>query len=379
MACQALFALSCLAPVRVLLFWSYYDSYLAAFYRQHDGLEESPSAAQGQALLADYVGWVPHVVRRLEQWGHETRIIVVNARPMQSRWAAEHGTPFDERTWRQAIPLAQVQAFQPDIVIIGSMFNYYGQYLARIRRMVRRVVAWIGVRPPPMVDFSGIDFVLTSHESLQSTFRARGLRCERLLPAFEPSVLAAGPTPPRTIPVSFAGSLSWAHRDRIRLLRSVMRSVPLDLRVSVPTVGVRSAIRPGFVPAFIAARPLLAASLDPVYGLQMYDVLRRSQIGLNVHIHDAAGLAGNMRMFETTGAGAVLVTEDAPNLSLLFEPEAEVVPYRSVSDLVGQVRALLADDARRERIALGGQARTLRDHSTPVRAAELNNLLVGAN
>lgn len=363
------------STMRVLLFWSYYDGYLESRYNRSPSLSQQPSEAQLEALLGDYVGWVPYVVQRMRADGHETCVVVANAKPLQRQWASERGVVFDDATWRFAIPMEQVKAFAPDVLIIGSMFGYYGEYLARLRKLARTVVAWVGVSPPPLTDFSGIDLVLTSHANLQSRFRRQGLKCERLLPAFEPRVLDAAPAPRRTIPVSFMGSLSWAHRSRIRLLRRISEQLPLDLRVSMPPVTLRTMLRPGFVPALLAARPLLAASLEPVFGLRMFDVLRRSQVGLNVHIHEAQGLAGNMRMFETTGAGAVLLTEDAPNLHELFEPGEEVVAYRCAEDLVRIARSLLAEDARLKRIAAAGQRRTLRDHSSAQRATELSALL----
>jgi hypothetical protein len=51
--------------VRILLFWSYYDAYLARFYAARPGLEREPYARQVETIVNDGFGWMPAVIRRL--------------------------------------------------------------------------------------------------------------------------------------------------------------------------------------------------------------------------------------------------------------------------------------------------------------------------
>ena len=106
----------------------------------------------------------------------------------------------------------------------------------------------------------------------------------------------------------------------------------------------------------------------------MYEVMTRSQLAVNVHIGVAGGLAGNMRMFEATGCGALLLTEQAPNLHELFEPGQEVASYTGTSDLIARIRHYLANPDEAARIAAAGQRRTLADYSAEARARELEHL-----
>ena len=50
----------------------------------------------------------------------------------------------------------------------------------------------------------------------------------------------------------------------------------------------------------------------------MYKVYGRSKIVINRHGEVAQGFANNMRMFEATGMGALLMTGQSPNLSDFF-------------------------------------------------------------
>jgi spore maturation protein CgeB len=107
----------------------------------------------------------------------------------------------------------------------------------------------------------------------------------------------------------------------------------------------------------------------------MYRVLASSRITLNRHIDVAEGQANNMRLYEATGSGALLVTDRARMLDELFDPGAEVVAYADEDDLVQQVTRLMADDESRLRIAEAGQARTLAEHSYRDRMRELEAML----
>ena len=107
----------------------------------------------------------------------------------------------------------------------------------------------------------------------------------------------------------------------------------------------------------------------------MYELLTRSQIVVNTHIEAAEGAANNMRLFEATAMGALVLTEAAANLSELFEPGAEVVTYEGVDDLIEKIRHYLDHEDERRAIAAAGQRRTLRDHTYGRRIEELNAIV----
>jgi spore maturation protein CgeB len=107
----------------------------------------------------------------------------------------------------------------------------------------------------------------------------------------------------------------------------------------------------------------------------MYRLLRDARISLNRHIAEAEGHANNMRLYEATGVGSMLLTDEGSNLSELFEPGREVVTYAGVDDLIEKARHYLAHEDERLTIAQAGQARTLRDHTYEVRMGELAQIL----
>ena len=107
----------------------------------------------------------------------------------------------------------------------------------------------------------------------------------------------------------------------------------------------------------------------------MYRLLAQSRVTLNRHIAAAEGHANNMRLYEATGVGALLLTEAAPNLSDMFEPGVEIVTYTGADDLIEKARHYLEHEDERAAIARAGQARTLREHTYERRARELVRLV----
>jgi len=60
----------------------------------------------------------------------------------------------------------------------------------------------------------------------------------------------------------------------------------------------------------------------------MYQVLRDSLLTLNHH-GDVGPYANNLRLFEATGVGTLLITDWKENLAEMFEPGKEVIVYRT--------------------------------------------------
>ena len=168
-------------------------------------------------------------------------------------------------------------------------------------------------------------------------FRALGVRAEVNHLAFEPAILDALPAAPAPdVDVSFVGSVSLDHRQRIALLEAVAERYDLKLWGNRPQ-------------ALPASSPLHRCFQGEVWGADMYQVLRRSRITLNSHIDLAGREAGNMRLFEATGVGTFLLTDFKDNLHTLFAPDREVAVWRSIEECVKQIEHYLARRRRPRR------------------------------
>jgi spore maturation protein CgeB len=107
----------------------------------------------------------------------------------------------------------------------------------------------------------------------------------------------------------------------------------------------------------------------------MFRVIAGARIALNRHIDVAEDYANNMRLYEATGVGSLLLTDVKQNLGELFEVGQEVVAYRDEDELVEAVEHYLAHEDERDALAAAGQRRTLADHTYAVRMRELADIV----
>ena len=85
----------------------------------------------------------------------------------------------------------------------------------------------------------------------------------------------------------------------------------------------------------------------------------------------------NMRTFEATACGALLITPNLPYLKELFEIGKEIVVYDDILDLEKKINYYLKHDKEREKIARAGQIRTLKDHTYSKRVEKIIKTLNG--
>jgi spore maturation protein CgeB len=88
-----------------------------------------------------------------------------------------------------------------------------------------------------------------------------------------------------------------------------------------------------------------------------------------------APFANNCRLFEATGAGAMLLTDWKANLQDVFDVGREVAAYRTAEDCAEMIRHYLTHEEARQSMARAGQARTLRDHTYRIRMKELIDIV----
>ena len=83
---------------------------------------------------------------------------------------------------------------------------------------------------------------------------------------------------------------------------------------------------------------------------------------LNVVNRNNTRFGLNMRCFEVTACGAVLLTEDSPDIEKNYRPGEEVIVYRSSEDLKASLAQLQRDPEARIQLANNGYQRCMTDH-----------------
>jgi hypothetical protein len=372
--------------LRVLIVDTYYAAFAATHYAARPGLAARPYNEQLASLMAERFGTADAYSHHLRALGHEAAEVVASCEPLQRTWAHEQGRarlraalsrlapgPLGARARQvalRAVLAAQVEAYRPDVVYLQDM-SFHSTAEVRSLGAGRLVVGQIASPAPPDAHLRAFDLIVTSFPHFAERFRGLGIDSEYLPLAFDArlhdALRAEGidPSPDGDRPhaVSFVGGVNPSvHAAGTRLLEELAELVPVEFW----GYGAE-ALPPG--------SPIRARHHGEAWGMAMYRVLARSRIVVNRHIDVAAGYANNMRLYEATGSGALLLTDPGRNLAELFEPGREVVVYDGLDDLIATLDALLGDDTERRRIAAAGQARTMHDHTYGQRMGELAEVL----
>lgn len=115
----------------------------------------------------------------------------------------------------------------------------------------------------------------------------------------------------------------------------------------------------------------------PVFREEKAKAFRSASVVLNnVVITEGDGL--NVRLFEATACGGIVLTEWRDRLHELFDVPGEVTSFRSFDHLVDGIRRLTAlPDEERKVLAAAGSARAHRDHTYRHRVERIVAVLGG--
>jgi hypothetical protein len=348
--------------MRILIVDTCYPAFLEAHYAGLPELTELGYEEQWGALMDTCFGTFDAYSHHLAPLGHEAHEVVANCAPLQRAWAAEHGVTGGETETL----LAQVKAFEPDVVYVQNLHHLGDDVLASFRRIACLVVGQIASAPPGADRLRRFDLLLTSFPHFVERFRSLGVDSEYFRIGFDPRVAARldhEGAPKQDYGAVFVGALNrLQHRRANGVLAKAARKVPIDFW----GYGLR-----GWPPW----SPVRRRHHGEAWGIDMYRILHASRIALNRHIGAAGAYANNMRLYEATGVGSMLLTDERVNLGELFEPGREVVTYRTADELADRARHYLEHEDERQAIATAGQRRTLRDHGYDTRMVELAALL----
>jgi hypothetical protein len=374
--------------VRVLILNTDYEAFLDDLYAQNPGLAEQGYDQQMAVRNASLFGAADFYSGGLKANGVEAADVHLNNRAMQLRWAAEHGFNVEaagrpephglsaklrhlfgrrkELTpqlaampeWMRNVMIAQIEAFRPDVILNQVMHFVSAESL---RSLVGKRCLLVGQIAAPWhepEDDLAYDLIATSLPNYVQRFERRGVRTFYNQLGFAPSVLANVPEGTRDLAVTFVGTLSSHHADRIRLLEYLAERT----RLNVWGMGIDEVAEDS---------PIRGCYRGQAWGREMFAIFRRSQIVINQHIGIAGGYANNMRLYEATGCGAALVTDRKENLRELFDVGSEVVDYGDPAECLARIEELVSDPARRAEIGRKGQAGTCGRHTYVQRTAEL--------
>ena len=405
---------------RFLKLTTAYPEFARDFAALHPNHGQLSYTELNEKLAAQHWGLGSDYSKYLRRFGHEAEEIYASMEMLQKAWARDRNLQYESKLWRQSIVLAQVKTWQPDILFLHDL----GFFVPEFRRALRQalppstlMVGWRFAAIDDFTEFRDLDLMLTGNRHFVDRFQEAGVNVELLPLSFDTEQLQYVPSLERDLPLTFVGSIgdrAYLHAGRYRFLEQMLAATPLQLwgrtvkhkplptlrrwrwnliyqaNMALEAMGVDRPTRRkipaikrgaewGINPTTSTLRERFPGRVfPPVFGLEHMKILARSKVALNSHSEIAGNSCGNMRMFEATGMGACLLTDQKDDLHTFFEADREVVTYRTTREAIEKTKMLLENDRLREEVAAAGRQRTLRDHTLEARSRLLESHLLEA-
>lgn len=386
-----------------------YPGYLNSFDTRFRGIKNLSYYEHLNLLLNDSTEFAGSYTRTFKKLGINAECIIANYTLLQNKWTTKNIANFKNG---KHILFEQVKKYKPEILWIENLSYTDKEWLAKIRTEVKSIKLIIAYHCSPLsqkiIDrFSLVDFVITCTPGLRQDMENLGIRSYLVYHGFDSDLLNKTNEKP-VLPQNnfiFSGSLSTGagfHEERIELIENLLKAqIGLELYVNLDAKSkiwakqslfllnkflnksgmqrISNAfpiLKKGATPVRDYSDTLRGKMNNPVFGIEMYNLFKNSKVVLNFHIGIAGKYAGNMRLFEVTGVGSCLLTDNKSNLGDLFVVNKEIVVYDNLEDCIAKAKWLLTNEDEREKIAAAGQQRTLTLHTVENRCKLILEIIV---
>jgi hypothetical protein len=341
---------------KMMIIDTYYQEVLDAIAptlgRAYDEVDLTYDEALAETMSWQF-GTSDFYSRHLREFGWQVEDVIINSPALQSLWAQEHGLGFDSNVIDH-----QIEAFQPDVLFLQNL-TCLGSRLQDNNWKSRFFIAGqcsCAVRREVIPDFR---VIFTSFPHYVQRFNrhmwANGGKMVFNALSFEPECInhSASQEAPK-YDIVFIGGVGnpghWSYG--LKVLNAIALAFPDQFK----WWGY------GYETLPIEYGTLRQCHQGSAWGRRMYEIFCSSKIVVNRHGEISSNFANNMRMYEATGCGALLLTEAKSNLRELFDAH-EVVGYNSPNEAVERIRYFLENPYQLGIMAQAGQQRTLQDHT----------------
>lgn len=365
---------------KVFIIDTLYPDYFEEIYHSYSELSQKSFKQQFQFLMEDKFSSADYYLKGFSKVADDVFQTEANVFELQKSWMEEHnlkirnsqnklknyalgklnglmfkfGRNLDIKKdlWIFECLEAQIANFKPELIYTFDPFILSSQQFIEIKKKYNvPIVLQHAASPLNAEDWLGVfDLVVSSFPPTLKEFQGAGFKTIFSPLGFGALELLEDENVKRDLPLTFVGGIGRWHTSRLKWLEEIAERYPF-FRVFSPDH------------ANVPENSILQKNLErPVYGVEMFKTLQRSQITLNHH-GDIPPYANNFRLFEATGMKSALITDYKDNLKDYFIEGEEVLSYRDNEDCLGKIEMLLNDEKLREEIAEKGQQRTLTDYN----------------
>jgi len=251
----------------------------------------------------------------------------------------------------QNVLLKHICAHKPDVIYFQDL-NFLNEVeLDSLKKSGFFLAGQIASPLPSKHILRKFDHIYSSLPNLVNEIQNIGVSSSFLPIGFDSRILKEIPSDSRRHLLSFVGGISTIHSSTIPLLQRVIEQHP-ELRI----YGYGKKLTN-------SSRLINNAHFGEAWGLDMYKIFKNSYLTLNRHSKVSGPYANNMRLFESTGMGSLLLTDNKINISDYFIPNEEILVYDNFQHASDLVKWVKDNPGKARKIAENGLKRTLQDHT----------------
>ncbi len=342
--------------MKVVFIVKYYDVYRKSFYSKVDKLQKVNYDDLVQMFVEDYFSFYCSLIQSMRAKGHQAELIIPNCEIVRSKWTEKIGAK-DELNNFDFI-LSATDFYQPDVIFLSSNFEYYGNFAKILKSKSKALCAWISCPYSKDLDLSVFDNIFTLFPPYQKLFNESGMRSTLVTAGFDSAVLEKikNENSNVSIPMSFVGGIGLGHARREFFLKKIGKKTPLHIwGYGFSSENWIKRILKNILKGFAFSRNYHGQA----WGLDMFRILGQSKITVNINGDLGGSISVNMRLFEATGMGCLLLTDHADNITELFIPDVEIVTFKTPEEAIQKYNYYSSHESERKKIAEAGQKKTL--------------------
>jgi spore maturation protein CgeB len=385
-----------------------YHGYLESFHNKNQALDTYSYDECFDLILNDATEFAVSYNKNFRERGVDANFIISNDLFLQNKWLKERSL---KSVTPQGIITEQVKTLKPEVLWIEDFGSITRQWITDIKKEVSSIKLVLAYHCAPysqsvLEKLQSVDFVFTCTPGIKQDLESKGIRAYLVYHAFDSDFLSRlkdNKNVPRNS-VVFSGSLfpgNDYHNERIAFIEKLIEEkIRLSLYVNLEksykiylkqSIHIFSEILKriklkrvtdsisvfeyGRSPIRNYSSKLKKSNHVPLFGIDMYNLFDISDTVLNMHVGVAGNYAGNMRIFEVTGVGSCLLTDNKKNIGDLFETGKEILVYDNVEDCIEKIKWLTTHEEDRKNIASSGQKKTLKYHTVANRSRQIVDII----
>ena len=389
---------------KILILIDLPDSVVSQCYKQNRELNSLSYQKQKDFLKNQGITWSGAWTRPFALLNIDTIDCYYNVNLIQKKWAKEKKLPKYIST--DQILDEYIKTTKPDAIFIETVRDFGNDWIDKIKKENRSVKKVIGHLCNPWYDTNQLkkyDLIFTCTSSIKNDLEESGIRSVWLANSFNSDITVKDNViKSAEAKLCFYGSfltIDSAHITRIDLITYLLENnITLDIFSRGAVLGfsekLYSLVKFNLEKLFNKKswrklfnkilREFLKKDINQIvlpdiikknelpaqYGIELYNCLLDYDTILNIHT-DMTNEAANMRLFEATGLGVCLLTDDKENLSQLFEIGKEILVYKDFEDCIKKIHWIKENPEKVKEISKAGKARTLADHTYYNRARSI--------